>query len=350
MKKKEQMTSAERMEALYNRQSVDRVPFVHKGYAFCATNVGYPRADIYEFPERSFEAQLWTFEQYRTDGTPFYTFSAYGSWEFGGEVEWPDDRLGSGPGVKRRAVQKPEDLEKLKVPDPKTAGCVPKMIEFSKLQEEHDMPIAFICGTPFSHAANLCGVQTFLEWIYQEPEAVHTALRLMTDHILSVAEYYVDIFGKDRVLARSTATTDALVSPKVFEAFALPYVQELNQKVLDMGVSSIYSHICGDHNHLLPLWQQVPFGNPGMLSIGHEVDLLKMAQYFPNQIIAGNIDPNIIYQGKPDQVYEACRETIEKGKQIEAGFVFMGGCEIPPATPPYNVYLMSKAIETFGWY
>lgn len=342
--------SQERLQALNNYQKPDRVPFVHKGYAFCARNIGYPLADIYETPERSFDAQWRTFQQYNADGTPFYTFSAYGSWEFGGEVEWPDDRWGSGPGVARRPISKPEELWDLKVPDPKTAGCVPNMIKFAHMQAENNFPIAFICGSPFAHAANLCGVQTFLQWTYQEPEAVHKALRLMTDHIISVARYFVDTFGPERLLPRATATTDGLISPSAFEQFALPYLQELHQTVLDMGIQSIYSHICGDHNHLLSLWEQVPFGKPGMLSLGREVDLLKAAKHFPDHIIAGHVDPSIIHQGSPHEIMEACRQNIEIGKQIEAGFVFMAGCEIPPTTPPYHVYLMSQAAEKYGYY
>ena len=28
----------------------------------------------------------------------------------------------------------------------------------------------------------------------------------------------------------------------------------------------------------------------------------------------------------------------------------MPGRDIPPTTPPYNVYVMGKAVEAFGWY
>ncbi len=348
-----QMTPAERIEALYRRQPTDRVAFVHRGYGFCAKNVGYAIADIYEHPERSFEAQLRTAEQYDSDGTPFYTFVSYGSWEFGGEIKYPADRYESGPSVVRRPVSKPEDLDKLKLPDVSRAGCIPKQMEFARLQEKHGMPIAFICGSPFTHAANLCGVDQFMLWITQTPEAVHKALRLMTDHILDVARYFIETFGVGRVIARSAAPTESnsLISPKHFEEFALPYIKELHSKVLAMGVKSIYCHICGQQNKNLPLWAEVPFGDPGMLSFGHEVDLATAAKYFPDQIIAGNVDPKIIATGTPEQVYEACRQTIERGKEYCKGrFVFMGGCELPPTTPPYHIYLMQKARDEFGWY
>jgi uroporphyrinogen decarboxylase len=342
------MTPAERIQALYQHEPADKIAFIHRGYGFCAKNVGYPIADIYEDPQKSFAAQLRTAEQYDSDGTPFYTFVSYGAWEFGGEIAWPDDRYGSGPSIARRPVDSLEALMELELPDPKSAGSLPRMMEFARLQAENGLPIAFICGSPFTHAANLAGVDNFLKWTITHPDAVHKALRLMTDHILEVAHWFIETFGKDKVIARSAAPTDGLLSPKQFESLALPYLIELHTEVLKMGASSIYCHICGDQNHLLDAWSKVPFGEPGMLSFGHEVDLLDAAQAFPGQIIAGNVDPQIIARGTPEQIDSACREAIEKGKQIEAGYVLMGGCELPPITPPYSIYLMSQAREKYG--
>jgi uroporphyrinogen decarboxylase len=352
-KKQDRMTSQERIAALYNREPVDRVPFVHRGYGFSAKNVGYPIADIYENPFKSFEAQTWTAEMYGSDATPWYTFVSYGAWEFGGEIKWPADRLESGPSVARRPVQTEEDLWNLELPDLQTAGAVPRMLEFAKLQEERGTQIAVICGSPFTHAANLCGTEQFMLWLAMSPETAHRALQLMTDHILQVVQYFVDIFGEGRVLARSAAPSESnyLISPKQFEEFALPYLTKLHTGALEMGAKTIYCHICGEQNKNLSLWAQVPMGDPGMLSFGHEVDIATAAEYFPQHIIAGNVNPQVIASGRPSEVYELCREAIEKGKKhCESGFVLMPGCEIPPTTPPYNMYTMRKAVEAFGWY
>ncbi|NTW71804.1 MAG: hypothetical protein HGA49_06130 [Eubacteriaceae bacterium] len=347
------MTYQERYNALLNKQPTDRIPFFHRGYGFCAKNTGFSIADIYEDPEKSYLAQSRTAEQFHSDGTPFYTFVSYGSWEFGGEIHWPVDRYASGPSVSKRPISKPEELDDLILPDPKTAGCVPKMMEFAKLQEKNNVQIAFICGSPFTHAANLCGVETFMKWMIKKPDAVHKAMRLMTDHIISVAQYFVDTFGEGKVLARSAAPSESnkLISPKHFETFALPYLKELHAKVLEIGVDRIYCHVCGEHNDNLPLWAEVPFGDPGMLSFGHEVSIEDAAKTFPNHIIAGNLDPQIIAKGTPEEVFEGSRKVIEDGMKFAPGrFLFMSGCEIPSNTPGYNIYMMQKAVEEFGWY
>ncbi len=75
------MNSVQRMQALYERKSLDKVPFIHRGYGFCAKNVGYALADIYEDPVKSYDAQIKTAEQYDSDGSPFYTFVSY--WRVG---------------------------------------------------------------------------------------------------------------------------------------------------------------------------------------------------------------------------------------------------------------------------
>lgn len=350
MAQTENSIANERMAALLRRERADRVPFIHKGYAFCAQNTGMARADIYEFPERSYFAQRWTMEQYNAEVAPFYTFSSYGAWEFGGTVEWPDDRWASGPSIASLPVQLPEDVFKLQLPDVTTAGCLPKMMAFARLQEKYGTRIAFIYGSPFTFAANVCGVDKFLLWTTTEPETVHHMLRLMTDHLKQVADYFISTFGAERVLPRVASPTDGLISPEMYQQFVLPYRMELHKHVLSKGVHHIYDHVCGEQNKNLPLLASLPWGDPGILSLGREVDLLAAAEIFPNEIICGNIDPSLVANGTPDEIYEACRANIEIGKQIKSGFAFMGGCELPVNTPPYHIHLMDKACHEFGAY
>ena len=130
----------------------------------------------------------------------------------------------------------------------------------------------------------------------------------------------------------------------------MPYIIELHKFVLDSGYKNIYVHICGEQNANLPLWAKIPFGNPGILSFGHEVDLDRANEYFPDQVIEGNLEPAIIQTGTPEQVYKAAAEVIKKGKKMKGGFIFAPGCELPPNAPAENVRAMTEAVNEFGWY
>lgn len=351
------MNSTERFNALLAGKPIDRVPFapfdVTCGAAgFCALNVGYPLASIYDNPEKSFWAQVWTREQYGLDSNPIFGYGSYGGWEFGGEIKFPTDR-GQAPSIIRHPVESEEDINRLELPDVEKAGMLPMAMQFARMQEQHGLPIILSCASPFTCAANMAGVATLSRWTIKKPERVHQLLRLAADHIVQVAQYWVKIFGPERIIFRDILPTEAnqILSPQQFEKFAFPYLIEVHQKVLATGIKHCSTHICGEHRFNLPYLAQVPMGDPGIVSFGHEIDLSTAIEYFGDTcIIAGNIEPMPILTGTPQQIYELARQCLEKGKQAPRGYILAAGCDIPPMTPPYHIYVITKAVNDFGWY
>ena len=349
----DRMTQIERVTALLNGQPIDRVPLYPFTLGFCARNVGYPLATIYKDPVRSFEAQMWTHEQYGFDWGPVYGYASYGTWEFGGEIEMPESDYEQAPTHTVFPVQSEDDINTLKLPDIKKAGCLPLAMEFSRLQAKQGTPVTLVFGGNFTIAGNICPVEILCRWMLKKPEPAHRILRLATDHILDTVKHWADTFGGERVIAQiwEPLASNEIISPLQFEKFVLPYLRESGEKILSMGIKHIFFHICGEQNMNLPYWAQVPMGNPGIVSIGHQVEVSRAIDYFGDRcIIAGNIDPAVIQNGKPQQVYELCQKCIDKGKLAPRGYMLMSGCEVPPTSPPYNVYMMKKAVDTFGWY
>jgi uroporphyrinogen decarboxylase len=345
-----------RIVALLSGEHVDRVPlFPLHVHGFSATNVGYPLAHIYNDPEKSFSAQMWTQEQYGYELMPVYNYASYGAWEFGGEVKFPTSEWDQAPSILRFPVETEEDIERLEndgLPEVRQRGSIPLNMEFSKQQEDWGTPITFLCGTPFTRAGNVCGVERLSRWILKKPEVAHRLIRLVTQHLLEVAQYWVETFDAERLLPYCGNPTESnqLLSPKAFEKFALPYTKELYEGVKAMGVKHFQFHFCGDQNLNMPHLAKLFSGDIDIASFGHEVDLLTAIEHFGEQcIIVGNVEPAIIQAGPAQKVYELSRECIEKGKHAPRGFMLSQGCELPPKAPPYNVYMMRKAIENFGW-
>ena len=356
--RKATMTDRERVEALLRHEKPDRVPnwpFTAGGFSVVHAKASI--ADAYNKPEVALAAQRKACQDFGWVFTPRFGYAAYGGWEFGGDIKWPSGEFTQAPSVARNPVETPEDVMNLKTPDVRTAGILPLMMEFNQLSSHERLDnepfnVTFTAASAFTIAANISGPENLARWLLKKPDVAHRLLRLATDHILEQAQYWRDTFGIDGVLPRGGEPTSAneLISPKHFEQFALPYLKEINQKILGMGYKHIYEHICGEHNANLPYWAQIPFGDPGIISIGHEVELETAAQYLPNDIIVGNLEPAIIQTGTPDEVYEAARKVIEKGKKCPGGFAFSPGCEIPPKSNPDCVMAMTRAINDFGWY
>jgi uroporphyrinogen decarboxylase len=347
------MAEKERFEALLKRQPVDRIPFDTMATAFAATMVGYSKVDVYEDPEKCFWAQLRTNEMFgAVDDLLRYNGGAFPAREFGGDVKMPTSQYAMAVSLLRPAVQSEEDVLRLEVPDVKTAGTIPLTMQFSKLQAEHGLYISFMSGSILTLVGFITGVETMCRWMIKKPWLVHRLCRIVTDLIVAMAEYWVDTFGPEHILPSTGAPTEAnqVISPKQFEEFCLPYQKEVHEKLFALGVKYIWTHICGEQNLNLPLWAQIPMGDPGIVSFGHEVDLDTASQYFPNDIIQGNVEPAVIQTGTPEEVYELSRICIEKGKKHFAGFILSPGCEMPAKAPPYNVWMMIKAINDFGWY
>jgi uroporphyrinogen decarboxylase len=347
------MDNKDRMKALLSGGRVDRVSLYPFILGFCARNVGYPLASIYRDAEKSFQAQLWTQEQYGFDWGPVYGYASYGTWEFGGEVKMPESNYEQAPAHTFFPVESEDDIDRLKLPDVRTAGCLPLAMEFSRLQAKRQKPITLVLGGNFTIAGNICPLEKLGRWMLRRPELVHKIMHLATEHVVDVVRHWADTFGGERVIVQiwEPLTSNDIISPVQFEKLVLPYLKESGEKILDMGVRHIFYHICGEQNLNLQYWAQVPMGDPGICSVGSQIEIATAIKHLgDNAIIAGNIEPHSIRKAEAKHVYKLCREAIESGKKARRGFILMSGCETPPDAPPYNVYIMRKAIDDFGWY
>jgi len=355
--KSDSMTNSQRVDALLRREKPDRVPIYPFAMGFATVYAKTSIADAFNNPEVSLSAQRKTCEDFDWILLPVMGYASFGSWEFGGEIKWPSAEFDMAPMVTRLPVETEDDAWGLQTPDVKTAGIVPLQIKFFKLstQISHDnKPFKALCyaGGPFTKASNVVGPEYFCRWLIKKPKAAHQVLRLMTDFMKNLVEYWKDNLGVEGILpwGADPSSSNQMISPKHFEQFAMPYTRELNEKMLSLGYRHIFCHICGEQNMNLPYWAQIPFGDPGFLSFGHEVELETAAKYFPDDIIIGNLEPSIIQTKTSEEVYEASRIIIEKGKKLPGGFIFSPGCEMPPMAPLENIRMMTKAVNDFGWY
>jgi uroporphyrinogen decarboxylase len=347
------MSYEERMGALMMGQRPDRVPCMPFAVGVCAKTVGMPIARMYDDAEKSFWAQMWTWEMYGYDAFPMFGYASYGGWEFGGDIKMPEGEFAQAPVVSRFPAQTPEEVDALEIPDPATAGQLPLYMKFLKILHQFGAPIMVMAWAPFTAAGNTCEVDVLCRWMIKQPDVAHKLLRKCTDFSKKIADHIMDSFPGATFSGATACATSAnqIISPRQFKEFVLPYHKEVHEHLMSRGINSIFCHICGEQNLNLPYWQQIPFGDRGILSFGHEVDLTKAIEMFGDKhIIAGNIEPQVIQNRPWQEVYELCRVAIEKAKYAPNGYVLMAGCEIPVQAPPYNIYVMKKAVMEFGFY
>jgi len=232
-----------------------------------------------------------------------------------------------------------------------------KRMEFSKLQDEAGWPVTFFSRSPFNMGADTCGVEQFSRWLMKKPEICDRLMRMALEHTLNALRYWVDTFGAGKLVYFMSSPSEAnqIFSPRHIQKYAIPYHKEFHQRIRARGVNKFMFHICGEQNLNLPYLADYAssadsWPHPSILTFGHEVDLEDAGKYFPDDIIMGNVEPALFQTGPPQQVYEHCRICIEKGKKLRGGFILAPGCGLPPRAPSYNVWMMTKAVNDFGWY
>lgn len=354
MLKKDRMSGSERMDALLHYHKPDRVPINMITVGFPCRNAGQPITAGYDNPEIFFQSFNWTAEQYGWDMVPQNCpHIVLGARDFGGEVRLPSGEYEGALVVKSYPVNSEADVEKLELPVIAKIDQIQKSMTLSKLQADNNLPVTFVSRSPLTVASNICGLEKFSKWMIKKPELCESMMSLAFQHICNMLDLWVNMFGGENIFALLTSPSESnqVISPKLFEKFALPYHLAYHERIKDMGIKRFMFHICGDQNHNLPaLSASKPWPHPSVLSFGHEVDLETASKMFPEDIIYGNVNPAVIQMKTPQEIYEITKETIEKGKRAPGGFMLSSGCELPPLAPPVNVFAMTKAVNDYGWY
>lgn len=106
-------------------------------------------------------------------------------------------------------------------------------------------------------------------------------------------------------------------------------------------------HICGDSTRIID--KMVETGTR-FLEVDAYVDLHTIGEKYGKSIgVRGNISPSLLLNGKPAEIDESCRETIESSARL-GGFILGSGCELPKNTPHINLETMVDSANKYGKY
>jgi len=353
----DRMKPGERLAAVLMGQKPDRVPVIPFILGFAAKIVGVPIGDLYTDPKKSFRAQLLCAEMYGYDSSPMYAYASFGAWEFGGKVGFPYEPGQSAPYVIEEPVKSEEDVDKLEVPDPKTAGSIPIMMEIARQCYAIGLPAVFQCGEVLTTAANIAGPGRLLVWMKRKPELVHKLNKKIEEFFVACAEYFVSTFGADKCMAFGGGPVESnkLISPNQFGEFVYPYMLRVHRKVLEMGVQIILEHPCADQNKNLPwyrkLREECGWKGKYIWVFGPETPLENQISLFgDHDVIMGNVDPPSFQFKSFEEILLLCKDNIERGMKNPSGYILGVGCEMPPYAIPINVYAMIKASREYGSY
>ncbi len=254
--------------------------------------------------------------------------------------------LGS-PVISKSAISKFEDVEKLKVPDPKRDGLMPKaLIELESMVKEtprelkenynYANGIALSLGT-FDIASQILNLNELLLMSYKDKSLVHKLLNIAKEaaKVWLEAQFEVQC---NKWLSFIIEDTISFLSPKQFEEFVFPYDNSLISHFRD---TLILFHNCDRLEHLLK-----PLSNLKANIIHFSPELkVKKIKRLRNFALMGGLSPfDTILTGTEEEVI---RETKELLKEMEDFyFILSVSGSLPVKMPKENLsYIIKSSIH-----
>lgn len=290
------------------------------------------------------KAQSAAFKYYNHDAISIFTGVGLIAEAFGSKLELRKDDI---PILIEPCLNSGMSADDLSIPDPLKDGRMHvylDAIEYCYQAHGDIVPVIVFIPAPFTTAAHLRGIDKFLMDTIREPENAHKLLSIST----IAAERLIDecmIRGAMPMLADPLASC-SVISPSVFEQFALPYLKKLIKFMHRYDLDTMI-HICGETELLLDGIQDT---ETDLFSFDRN-DCIKTKNEIGNTIrLIGNIDPAEILLSDPKTIYNKVKKTVTDMKDTQKGFLISTGCEIPVKSPVENVKAFISAAHDFGKY
>ncbi len=298
-------SSRELMERVLQCGKGDRIPFCPAIYEHMGFLIGKTPSEICRDPDLLVQGLLAEYETYRPDflsvGIDVYNVEAEA---LGCEVLYFDDGPDV-PGIADFPVKKPEDLDRLGIPDPTSAGRMPLFLEAAKEIHRQIGDKIIIRGAvtgPFSMASELVGAENLIVMSLLDPAFIRKLLKFTATVAAEFGKAFIAC-GIDPVIFDSRAMPP-LCSPDVFRDMVAPaYARHLTPVLKKAGARNLPLIIGGNTTPILEAL--IATGATQLLCDleGDREAFMKrcLEKKLPMRV---NVDPRLLHTGPVDRIQD----------------------------------------------
>ena len=342
-----EMTSLERVQAVLNGETPDRVPVVPQGFMFSAKTAGYDIGEINRDPAKMAESHRICQEKYGYDGCVVDIDDATLAEACGAKVLFRERDVAS---VDEHVpvLEDLRDIDKLKLPDPMKDGRICEWLETVERLLDAVGDHVFVMGRadqgPFSLLCLLRGTQDLMmDLMTEEEEVIHHALEWATEAHIRFAKAQLEAGAHATSMGDAYAGPE-LISPEMYRSFALPYEKKAAEQIRQLGKP--YSvHICGNTTKII---QDMGMTGAKILEIDWKTDMGYARSVVPDDVVLmGNINPSDpLCIGGPETVMMQAKDILEK--TAGCGIILSSGCALGANTKPENMQALVQAAKQYG--
>ncbi|MDR2616086.1 MAG: uroporphyrinogen decarboxylase [Oscillospiraceae bacterium] len=325
-------------DGVIKREAPERLPTTFGALSIVMRQKGYTQEQFMQLPpQEAAEFSYNVTKQYGGDNLHAGFGGTLLVAALGGKVKFRDH---GSPDVEEPLINSISELDKIDIGRIKQYHYYRRGVEGAK----HTIKLA---GDEYNIAAGGWGVFTQAGLFYgaeqlmratlRDKKAVYALLDFTFEVFKTAYEETIDLGMTIGSCADPTASGD-LISKRVFEEFALPYLQKTYDWFKSKGLTTSL-HICGDINDRIDL---IPETHTDIISVDYKVDMVRAAELLDGRVvIGGNVDPaSVILMEDAETVRRAYEKIIADLDGVP--YIIMPGCGIPQHTPLENIIAVNE--------
>lgn len=331
----------ERLLRVIQHKKVDRPPVICTGGMMNAAVVGVMNQTGYTLPEAHHHQVLMAnLSEAVCQKTGFENLGLPFCMTVEAEVLGSDINFGSlacEPKIANEVFPSVSQIEFQEIAGLKNSGRLNTVAEACSIlaHQYSDIPVIGSLTGPISTAASIVDPITFLKELRKDRENAHRAIEYVSDFLIMYAEKLVESGASIITIGDPTATGEIL-GPKMFEEYAVLYLNRIIEKIHRLGVPVIL-HICGEMKavkHLIPKLKS------DTLSTDALVNLRLLKEEFPSLITMGNLSTYLLEFGTNEKVADHAEKLIEDGIDI-----ISPACGLSTSSALSNIQALTNTIK-----
>ncbi|MBS3787924.1 MAG: uroporphyrinogen decarboxylase family protein [Candidatus Bipolaricaulota bacterium] len=337
------VTSKQFMKKVFAGKETGRIPFAPAVYEHKAFLIDKTPSEVAKDPELLTKSIFEEYSVYHPDlltvGLDVYNVEAEA---MGGEVKYYPDSCDV-PVFQGPIVNSETDLKQLSIPEPRTDGRMPLMLEAGRRVREKLCSEVLIRGAisgPFTLACSLAGQERIIIEAYKKTSFIKDLLEKATQVILKYAKAWIDI-GLEMIMFDSLASPP-LVPPDIYRNIIKPYHQKIYGILDKFELSHKPLIIGGDTTKISSELADV---GADLLLCDYNANLDKYLDVAEREGISlrVNLDPQKIKNGAPGELEALATEVAKQAKRFNR--FILGTGVLVYDTPVENVMAVKQVCE-----
>lgn len=324
-----------------NGEPNDRVPIIPSISGWAALNFSsVPLAETARDPKRIMDAQINAMEKVGHDALTACADALYVPEAFGCKIRFAT----TGPIADPLSIEihKPEDIDKIRIPDPRKDGRLPvihETVHGLNTFGRGEVPVLGLFEGAFTTTCRLFEPDLILRMIYKNRLLLETLLDRINDFLLSFGQALIES-GANGIFLPDPTASSTMISPLMFKQLVLPRLKRL---IGNLDVPCIL-HICGNTSPILKLMEET---GAAVLSLDQCMGLSESRSVVPRAVLGGNVDPiESLLLGTPEKVAQDTLHCLHTAGTSR--FILMSGCGVPAKTPVENLKSMIETAKRYG--